>query len=64
RDKAYRMIQRTAMKTLESEEGDFKENLLKDKELLKALKPSQIASCFDLKYYLRNIDKIFRRIKL
>ena len=64
RDKAYRMIQRTAMKTLESEEGDFKENLLKDKELLKVLKPNQIISCFDLKYYLRNIEKIFRRIGL
>ncbi len=64
RDKAYRMIQRNAMKTLESEGSDFKENLLKDKELLKVLKPNQIISCFDLKYYLRNIDKIFRRIKL
>ncbi len=64
RDKAYRMIQRNAMKTLESEGSDFKENLLKDKELLKILKPNQIISCFDLKYYLRNIDKIFRRIKI
>ncbi len=64
RDKAYRLIQRAAMKTLESEGSDFKETLLKDKELLKVLNPNQIASCFDLKYYLRNIEKIFRRIKL
>jgi len=64
RDKAYRTVQRNAMKTLESEGSDFKENLLKDKELLKVLKPNQIISCFDLKYYLRNIDKIFRRIKI
>lgn len=64
RDKAYKLVQRNATKTWQDEESDFKKNLLKDKELLKILKSNQIATCFDLKYYLRNIDKIFRRIKL
>lgn len=62
RDKAYRLVQRNAMKTLESKTGNFKENLLKDKEILSVLKANQIATCFDLKYYLRNIDKIFKRV--
>lgn len=64
RDKAYKLVQRNAMKTWQNGEGDFKENLLSDKEVTKMLRPIQIAACFDLKYYLRNIDKIFRRIKL
>lgn len=64
RDKAYKLVQRCAMKTWEDEGGDFKELLLRDKEILKILKPNQITTCFDLKYYLRNIDKIFKRIEL
>ena len=64
RDKAYKLIQRNAMKTWQEQKEDFKENLLKDKEVRKVLKPNQIQACFDLKYYLRNIDKIFRRIKV
>ena len=64
RDKAYKLIQRNAMKTWQEQEEGFKENLLKDKEVRKLLKPNQIQACFDLKYYLRNIDKIFRRIKV
>ncbi|MFH0732803.1 MAG: adenylosuccinate lyase [Candidatus Omnitrophota bacterium] len=64
RDKAYVLVQRNAMKTWENPENDFKNNLLNDKEVLKILKSNKITACFDLKYYLRNIDAIFKRIRL
>ena len=40
---------------------DFKEALIKDKEITKAIKPYQINKCFELNYYLRNIPKVFKR---
>ncbi|MBN1405822.1 MAG: adenylosuccinate lyase [Candidatus Omnitrophica bacterium] len=64
RDKAYRLIQRNAMKAQGEKNVDFKENLLKDKDVTAILKPNQITACFDLRYYLRNIDKVFKRIGL
>jgi len=64
RDKAYKIVQGNAMKTWDDKETTFKENLLSDKELSRHLKRNQIIACFDLKYYLRNIDKIFKRAGL
>ncbi len=64
RDKAYSLVQRNAMKTWQEQDQGFKDNLLKDKEVVKILNPNQIQTCFDIKYYFRNIDKIFSRIGL
>ncbi len=64
RDEAYKLIQRNAMKAWQEEDGDFRTNLLEDKDVRRILRANQIQSCFDLKYYLRNIDKTFRRMKL
>lgn len=63
REKAYRLVQKHAMETWKSGK-DFKEALLGDKEITKALKPYQINKCFDLDYYLRNVGKIFKRAGL
>lgn len=63
REKAYRLIQKHAMETWK-EGKDFKEALLKDKEIIQAVKPHQINKCFELDYYLRNIPKVFKRTGL
>jgi len=63
REKAYRLVQKHAMVTWK-EGKDFRELLLKDKEVTKALKPYQINKCFELDYYLRNVKKIFKRAGL
>ncbi len=61
RENAYRLVQKNAM--LAWKEGkDFKELLLNDKGVRKMLSPQKINRCFELDYYLRNIDVIFRRI--
>ncbi len=61
REKAYRLVQKNAMKAV-SGGGNFRELLKTDKEVTKHLSEKEIDGCFDLKYYTRNVDKIFKRI--
>ncbi len=61
RDKAYRMVQRNAMLANEGK-GRFSDLVKKDKEIRALLSASEIDSCFDLKYYTKNVGKIFQRV--
>ncbi len=60
RDKAYRIVQRNAMKTWE-EGVDFKEALLQDPECSELLSVKELEELFDLNYYFRHMDYIFKR---
>jgi adenylosuccinate lyase len=60
REAGYRIVQRNAMRSWK-ERRDFKELLLNDKDVSKKLSPHKINRCFELDYYLRNTDAIFRR---
>lgn len=61
RDRAYRMVQRNAMAAQEGK-GPFRDLIKKDKEIRKYLSEGEIDSCFDLKYYTKNVGKIFKRV--
>jgi adenylosuccinate lyase len=61
RDKAYRMVQRNAMQAYKINRG-FKELVKADREISGYLKEKEIDECFELKYYLKNVGKIFRRV--
>lgn len=61
REKAYRMVQQNAMKASEGK-GSFRELVKEDKDIGKHLTASQIDECFDLGYYMKNVDKIFKRV--
>ena len=61
REQAYRLVQKNAMLS-QSEGTDFNELALADKDIRKKLTPHKISRCFELDYYLRNTDKIFKRI--
>jgi adenylosuccinate lyase len=43
------------------EGGEYKELVMKDADISSRLSPEETARVFDLKYYLRNVDKIFQR---
>ncbi len=73
REDAYKIVQRNAMKVWEelqkgkapiNEKGEslFLENLLKDEDLKKVMKPEEIKKLFDYNYYTRNVDKIYKRV--
>lgn len=63
RQRAYDMVQRCAMKSWR-ENSDFRRNLLSDKEVMRHLDSRELGGIFDLEYYLRNVNKIFRRVGL
>lgn len=63
RDSAYEIIQRAAMQVWQ-EGSEFKEVLLRDRRLRKYLSSNEIDSCFNIKYYLRYTDRIFKKLGL
>ena len=63
RSKAYDMVQRAAMQTWEGG-GNFKDNLLSDKQAAKYLNAKELDKLFDLDFYLRNVNKIFEKVGL
>ena len=63
RARAYDLVQKLAMKSWK-DELDFKELVLKDNNINKYLNAKEIESCFELDYYLRQINKIFKKIGL
>lgn len=60
REDAYSIIQKNAMESWRKG-VEFKKLLLKDKQVKKYLSSKDIENIFDLKYYLKNIDYIFKR---
>lgn len=62
REDSYDAVQKIAMEAYDNN-LDFQE-LLKKSAVTKYLSNVEIDSCFELDYYLRNIDTIYNRLKL
>lgn len=63
RSQAYDLIQKPALKAYK-EKLDFRELVLKDKNIKKYLCDKEINSAFDLNSYLKHINSIFNRLNL
>jgi adenylosuccinate lyase len=61
RENAYELVQRNAMPVWRGE-GDFLDLLKADKDVAKALSPSELEALFDLGYHLKHVDTIFARV--
>jgi adenylosuccinate lyase len=61
REDAYVYTQRNAMKVWD-EGGEYKELVMNDADVTSKLSPEEIARVFDLKHYLRNVEKVFERV--
>jgi adenylosuccinate lyase len=61
REAAYDIVQRGAMKVWEGK-GTFEELLAEDPDLLAAMTPAELASCFDASRTLRHVDAIYARV--
>lgn len=61
REDAYAWTQRNAM-TVWDEGGEYKDLIMKDADISSRLLPEEIARVFDVKHYLRNVDKVFARV--
>lgn len=60
RDAAYEIIQSCAMQVWQ-ESTEFKDVLFRDRRVRKHLSQNEINACFDIKYYIRHRDKIFKQ---
>ncbi len=63
RERAYQIVQNAAMKA-RATGRQLKELLLDDREAKKHLSAREIEAAFDIKYYLRNVQIIFKRLGL
>lgn len=61
RDAAYRLVQGHAMKTWQDRK-DYQERLWEDPEIQKHFSREELATLFDPKHSLKNIDMMFERI--
>jgi len=61
REEAYAWVQRNAMKVW-ANEGDFRTLVLKDPDITCHLQGAEIDQVFDLKYQLRHVDAVFKRV--
>jgi len=68
REDAYKVVQDNAMAVWDARQKgqggpDFRARLKSDPRA-RGMKPAQIDAAFDLKWYLRNVDLVFRRLKI
>ncbi|GAG74338.1 unnamed protein product [marine sediment metagenome] len=62
REDAYVLVQKAALKAWNNE-GNFKENLMKEEKVLSFLSRDELEELFDLKYHLRYVDEIIDRLE-
>ncbi len=60
---AYQIVQRNAMQAWKNNK-DFRKMLEADPEVTASLSPDELDAVFDLQYYLRHVDEVFRRLGL
>lgn len=60
REESYKIVQRNAHDAFENN-GDFKANLMNDKEVTTLLSVDEINNCFSKQDYLKNIEEIYKR---
>lgn len=61
RDKAYELVQRNALKALQTGE-DFEVVILQDPDIRKKLNEKEIHEAFDPRTYIKEVDQTFRRV--
>jgi len=62
REEAYKLVQKNAHAAWNKKDGDFKKNLLNDKDVLKHLAEKEIEDCFNPKNHLKHIDTVFNKV--
>jgi len=61
RENAYQFVQKSAMESWSSKR-DFKEIIKNDKEIKQYLSSNEITKLFNLSFYTKNVNYIFRRV--
>ncbi|MBI2996686.1 MAG: adenylosuccinate lyase [Candidatus Melainabacteria bacterium] len=62
REIAYKIVQRNAHAAWNKKDGNFKKNLLSDKEVVKYLPEKEIEDCFNPSHHLKHVDTVFIKV--
>lgn len=62
REESYKIVQRNALDAFEND-GDFKANLLADKDVTSRLSKDEIEAIFNKEDFLKNIAAIYARFE-
>ena len=63
RENAYSIVQKNALNAFENN-GSFLENLMSDKAVTDILSDEEIRNCFDINYYLKNTEYIYKKFNI
>lgn len=62
RETAYKIVQKNAMRVWKDKKLNLKDLLLQENEITSRFSKKEIEALFDLKYHLKHIDTIFKRV--
>ncbi|QKX02985.1 adenylosuccinate lyase [Wolbachia endosymbiont of Litomosoides sigmodontis] len=62
REEAYKIVQGNAMKVKKKDNSDFLFELKQDRSLLEIINSEELESLFDLKYYTKYVDYIYKKV--
>ncbi len=62
REASYKIVQKNAMRAWNDRKSNFKDLLLKEKEVMRYFSKKEIESLFNLDYHLKHIGTIFKRV--
>ncbi len=64
REKAYRLVQKNAHQAWNNENGNFKENIEGDQEIMTLVSENDLKACFDPSIHLNNLNVIWDKLNI
>jgi len=62
REKAYRLVQKNAHQAWNTQNGDFKQNIERDNEIMDLIDQSDLEECFNPSIHLNNLSVIWEKL--
>jgi len=62
REKAYRLVQKNAHQAWNNQNGNFKQNIERDKEIMNIIDQSDLEECFNPSIHLNNLSVIWEKL--
>ena len=64
REKAYGLVQKNAHQAWNSKDGNFKQNLEEDQEIMTLVSKEDLKECFDPSIHLNNLNVIWKKLSI
>ena len=64
REKAYSLVQKYAHQAWNNGNGNFKQNIERDQEIMKLVTDNDLKECFDPSIHLHNLNVIWKKLSI